>query len=133
MSDAPGEYERVAAEEVYYPELTSDARNWAVLCHLAGLFGAGVPLVGHVLGPLVVWLIQRNEHPFIDDQGKEAVNFQISMVIYGIIGALLVCVVVGIVILPVLYVLDVILVIVAAVNASRGEAYRYPMTIRLIS
>lgn len=130
MSEGPYHPENAEAEEDYYPELTSEAKNWAVLCHLAGL----LPLpVGHFIGPLVVWLLKRDEDPFVDDQGKEAVNFQISMAIYELAAALSICIVVGFFLLPALMLLDAILVIVAAVKASRGEAYRYPLTIRLIS
>jgi uncharacterized Tic20 family protein len=132
MSNAP-DNPYAAPQEYDDPELTSEAKNWSVLCHLAGLLGLPVPLIGHVVGPLIVWMMKRDDHPFIDDQGKEAVNFQISMVIYEFVAALLICAVVGIVLLPLLIVLDVIFVIVAAVKASNGEAYRYPLTIRLIS
>ena len=126
MSDPPYQPEPV---EEQYEELPGEAKNWAVLCHLAGL----LPLpVGHLIGPLIVWLLKRDEHPFVDDQGKEAVNFQISMAIYELIAGVLICFVVGIVLLPLLMLLDVIFVIIAAVNASSGIAYRYPLTIRLI-
>lgn len=114
------------------PEMTSDAKTWAMFCHLAGLLGFGVPIAGHVLGPLIVWLLKRDEHPFIDHQGKEAVNFQISIVIYGAIIAPTLCIVIGFFLLPALIVTDVVLVIVAAVTASKGEPFRYPLTIRLV-
>jgi hypothetical protein len=114
------------------PELTSEATNWAMLCHLSGLLGWTVPTVGHVLGPLVVWLIKRDAHPFIDDQGKEALNFQISMTIYMLVAAVTLCAVVGIVLVPVAIALDLIFPIIAAVKASSGETYRYPLTIRFV-
>ncbi|MGD9721742.1 MAG: DUF4870 domain-containing protein [Pirellulales bacterium] len=134
MNENPYESPEHSAEELdYYDALPSEAKNWAVLCHLAGLLGVPIPLAGHIVGPLAVWLLKRDDHPFVDDQGKEAVNFQISMAIYELIAALLICAVVGIVLLPALIVLDVVLVIVAAVKASNGEAYRYPMTFRLIN
>ncbi|MBN1322470.1 MAG: DUF4870 domain-containing protein [Methanotrichaceae archaeon] len=63
-------------------ETDSSARNWAALCHASALvFFLGVPL-GNVLGPLVVWLFRRNDHPYVDSQGKEALNFQISFTVY---------------------------------------------------
>jgi uncharacterized protein len=108
------------------PELTKEARNWAMFCHLAGLLGFPVPILGHILGPLIVWLLTRDEHPFIDDQGKEAVNFQISMAIWQL---LLLCTVIG---FFVLWIADIVLVIKAAIHAGDGEAFRYPMTIRFI-
>ncbi len=115
------------------PELTNDAKNWAMICHLAGFFGFGLPVAGHVVGPLIIWMLKRDEHPFIDHQGKEAVNFQISMVIYMAIASPTICLFfIGIPILAALWLLDIVLMIVAAVSASRGEPYRYPLTIRLV-
>jgi uncharacterized Tic20 family protein len=133
MSDAPQSASNPQPEGDYYPEITSEAKNWAVICHLTGLLGLPVPVVGHVVGPLVVWLMKRDDHPFIDDQGKEAVNFQITMVFYELIAALSICIVIGIVLLPLVFLLDIIFVIIAAIKASSGEPYRYPLTIRLIS
>jgi hypothetical protein len=127
MSEAPHE-----PPDGELPELTSDAKNWAMFCHLAGFLGFGMPIVGHVVGPLIIWLLKREEHPFIDHQGKEAINFQISMVIYGAIIAPTLCIVIGFFLLPLLFVTDVILIIIAAVSASKGEPYRYPLTIRLV-
>ncbi len=114
------------------PELTNDAKNWAMICHLAGFFGFGLPVAGHVVGPLIIWMLKRDEHPFIDHQGKEAVNFQISMVIYGAILTPTMCFLVGIPLLVALVITDIVLMIIAAVSASRGEPYRYPLTIRLV-
>jgi uncharacterized Tic20 family protein len=111
--------------------LTSEVRNWAMLCHLVALLA--MPLgFGHILGPLIVWLLKRETHPFIDDQGKESLNFQISMSIYTLVAALTLCIVIGIVLLPAMLVLNVIFVIIASIKASSGEAYRYPLTIRLV-
>jgi uncharacterized Tic20 family protein len=113
-------------------EANKDARTWATVCHLSALSTfVGVPL-GNVLGPLVVWLLKRNDYPFVDDQGKEALNFQISMTLYGIIAGILVILLVGIALLALVAVADFILVIVASMKANDGERYRYPFTIRLI-
>lgn len=110
-----------------------NAKTWAMAAHLSALSAVvGVPF-GHVLGPLVVWLIAKDRHPFIDDQGKEALNFQLSMTIYGLAAALLSLVVIGIPILIAIVIVDLVLTIVAAVHASNGETYRYPLTIRLVS
>ncbi|MBI2468032.1 MAG: DUF4870 domain-containing protein [Candidatus Rokubacteria bacterium] len=103
-----------------------------MLCHLTALAALlGIPF-GHLLGPLVVWLIKKNEYPFVDEQGKESLNFQISVTIYSLPLFILIFVLVGIPLLIALFVVDVILVIVAAVKASNGESYRYPLTIRFI-
>lgn len=113
------------------PGPDNDARTWAMLCHLSSLCGFLIPL-GSILGPLVVWLTQREKHPFVDDQGKEVLNFQISMTIYALISALLVLVCIGFIMLVVVGVMDLVLTIMAAMAANNGRPYRYPMTIRFI-
>jgi uncharacterized Tic20 family protein len=127
VSDTPYQ-----SPEPVLPELTDDARNWAMLCHLSALAGLVVPGVGMFVGPLVVWLLKRNEHPFIDDQGKEALNFQISMLIYIVISAAMICILIGIVLLPIVIVMNIVFVVIASIKASNGVVYRYPLTIRLI-
>jgi uncharacterized protein len=108
------------------------ARTWGMLCHLVALVGfLGIPF-GHLLGPLVVWLFKKNEYPFADEQGKESLNFQISMTIYAILPIILVLIFIGIPLLILLGIADAILVIIAAVKASNGESYRYPLTIRFL-
>lgn len=110
-------------------EVPKDARNWGMICHLAGFAGFVIPF-GHILGPLIVWAIKKDEHPFIDDQGKEAMNFQLSMTIYSIVAILLVFVVIGIFLLIALCVFVVIMIIIASIKANDGVYYRYPLTIR---
>lgn len=115
-------------------ELSTDgsARNWAMLCHLASLVGFVGPVFGHILGPLVVWLIKKDEHPFIDEHGKESLNFQISMMIYSVAAIPTLCIFIGFFLLPLLVVLDAVFAIIAAIKASSGEHYRYPLTIRFV-
>ena len=109
------------------------AHNWGMLCHLAALSGLiGIPF-GHLLGPFIVWLLKKNDYPFVDEQGKESLNFQISISIYGIVAALLILVKIGIILLAGLLFADLILVIIASVKTSSGENYRYPLTIRFIN
>jgi len=106
--------------------------TWGMACHLSALAAfIGIPF-GHILGPLVVWLIKRDQFPFVDAQGKEALNFQISMTIYAIVAFILCFVLIGIPLLIAIAILDLILVIVAAVKASTGQSYRYPLAIRFI-
>lgn len=113
-------------------ETNKDARLWAMICHLAGLAGLVVPVVGCIVGPLVVWQIKKEEFPFVDEQGKEAVNFQISMLIYGVVAALLIFACIGTVLLPAVALFDLIFLLIAAVKANDGHHYRYPLTIRFI-
>ena len=115
-----------------YETIPREVRNWAMGCHmiaLVGLLGNGL---GFVVGPLIVWLVKRDEHPFLDEQGKESVNFQITMM-----GAIIVCiplifVAIGIVLMPLIGIFDVVMTIIAGVKAANGEHWRYPLTIRFI-
>ena|SRR5215211_398498 len=109
-----------------------DVRTWNVLCHATALTGFFVPWAGHILGPLIVWLAKRNDSSEIDENGKESLNFQISMLIYNVIAGVLCLVLIGFVILAILHILNLVLVIVASIQTSEGKFYRYPMTIRLI-
>ena len=115
-------------------EISRDARMWAMWCHLSGLAGflPIVPGIGCVIAPLIVWQMKKEESPFIDENGKEALNFQISMLIYGVVAGLLILACVGMVLLPAVVVVDVVFLIIAALKANKGEHYRYPLTIRLI-
>jgi uncharacterized protein len=109
-----------------------DVRTWNVLCHATALAGFFVPWAGHILGPLIVWLAKRGDSSEIDEHGKESLNFQISMLIYNVIAGVLCLVLIGFIILPILHILNLVLVIVASIQASEGKFYRYPLTIRLI-
>ncbi len=110
---------------------SKDAQTWGMLSHLIALAGFVIPF-GNIIGPLVIWLIKKDEYPFVDDQGKESLNFQISMTIYFIISAILIVVVIGILLMIALVIVEVIFIILATVKANSGEKYRYPLTIRLI-
>ena len=107
-------------------------RTFGMLCHLLALCGyVGIPF-GNIIGPLVIWLIKKDEYPFVDDQGKESVNFQITMTLAAIVCVVLVFVVIGFFLLLALLVVDLVFIIIATIKANNGEAYRYPVTIRLI-
>jgi uncharacterized protein len=111
---------------------SSNVGTWTVLCHATALAGFFVPWAGHILGPLIVWLAKRGDSAEIDGHGKESLNFQISMLIYNLIAGVLCLVLIGFVILGILHILNLVLVIVASIQASEGKLYRYPITIRLI-
>ena len=103
-----------------------------MLCHASALLGLFFHFLGHLLGPLIVWLAKRDASPEIDAHGKESLNFQLSMLIYDAIAVILCFVLIGIPILILLWVLNTIFVIVASIQASDGKLYRYPLAIRLI-
>jgi uncharacterized Tic20 family protein len=107
------------------------ARNSAVVAHLSTFAGLVVPF-GSVIGPLVVWLTRRDRDPFIDQAGREALNFGITIAIYGSVLLVAALMLVGIPLLVVGVVAWVVLASLAAVKASQGQAYRYPLTMRLV-
>lgn len=104
-------------------------RTYAMCSHLLLLAGHIIP----VAPSLILWLVKRDQSSFVDDHGKEAVNFQISIVIYMIAGGVLIAACfVGFVVIAAAYVLAIVGMILASVAAHRGQYFRYPMTIRLI-
>jgi uncharacterized Tic20 family protein len=86
----------------------------------------------YFIGPLIIWLVKKDQSPFVNDQGKEALNWQITMTILAFIGALTACIGIGVVIIPAVSILNIVFCIMAAVEANKGVAYRYPYVLRLI-
>lgn len=114
------------------PQVSKDDQNWAMICHLSALAGFMIPF-GNILGPLIVWLIKRGEMPLVESNGKEAINFQITVSIAMLICIPLMFVLIGI---PMAFAVGLgalVLTIMAAVKVSNGEFdYKYPLTIRLL-
>lgn len=110
---------------------SAEARQWAMFAHLSALIGYLIPF-GSIIGPLVVWQIKKNEMPFVDDQGKEALNFQITVAILAIVAILLILILIGILLLWVLAIADLVFIIIAAIAANNGQTYRYPFAFRFI-
>lgn len=114
------------------PMSPESERQWGLFLHLSAFSGyLGVPF-GSILGPLIMWLIKKDQSPFIDEAGKEALNFHLSMLLYVIISIPLIFVLIGIVTLLVLPLLEIVLTIVAAVKTNEGLIYRFPLTIRFV-
>ncbi len=139
-------------------QLDKTTRTWGMACHLCALAGFIVPFAGSILAPLVVWLAQKAKHPFIDEKGKESVNYQISMLIYSVllmfIGLFLFYIIsifvsiyldffTMILSFPLLFILLLIataqilifwaiVIVVAAIKAYRGQSYRYPFNLRFL-
>ncbi len=114
------------------PSTSSPTRTWSVLCHASALLGLFFHFLGHLLGPLIVWLLKRGDSPEIDAHGKESLNFQLSMLIYDAIAAILCIILIGVPILIILWIMNTVLVIIASIRASEGKFYRYPFTIRFL-
>lgn len=110
---------------------TLNEKQWVIFCHAGGLAGLIIPF-GNIIVPAIIWSMKKEESAWIDDQGKESLNFQISMMIYIFIAGLLSIILIGLPILIILGVADLALIIVAIIKADKGESYRYPLTIRLI-
>ena len=106
-------------------EVNKDARTFAMLAHLLAIFTSFV-------GPLVIWLVKKDEHPFVDEQGKEALNFQITIAIAYVAASLLSFLCIGFLLFPAVGVVDLIFCIMACVAANKGEHYRYPVSLRLV-
>ncbi|MFK3649103.1 DUF4870 domain-containing protein [Lysobacter enzymogenes] len=112
-------------------DISQDEKTWGMLAHLSTLVGLIVPF-GTILGPLVVWLIKKDTMPFVADQGKEALNFNITVIIAMIIGGILTLVLIGVLVMIVVGIAWLVLTIMAALAANKGETYRYPFTLRLV-
>ena len=110
---------------------SKDERTWAMLCHFSAFAGLIFPF-GNFLAPLIIWLIKKEELPFVDDQGKEVLNFQLSMIIYFLISGILCIILIGIPIVIGLVIFCFIITIIAAISANDGKSYRYPINLRLI-
>lgn len=110
---------------------TQDERTWGMLAHLAAFAGFIVPF-GSIIGPLLVWLLKREQWPFVADQGKEALNFNITVLIGAVICGALVFVFIGILLGVALFIAWLTLTIIAGIKASEGIRYRYPFALRLV-
>jgi uncharacterized protein len=140
MSDSnPYHPSKLEPVEPSFEGITEEQKTWGMLAHLLSLSGFLVPL-GSVIAPLVVWLIKKDTMPFVEDQGKESLNFQISMLIVslivGVVAVITSCIAIGIVIGLLgglgLMIVELIFVIQAGMAANKGIAYRYPYTWRFI-
>jgi uncharacterized Tic20 family protein len=104
---------------------SKESTNLALLCHLLGLLTS-------FIGPLILWLVKKDEDPFIEHHGREALNFQITLLIASIVGGILTMICIGFILLFAVWAVDIIFSIIACVAASKGQMYKYPVTLRLI-
>ena len=108
-----------------------DSQQWGMIAHLSALIGFVIPF-GNLIGPLVVWQMKK-DMPFVVDQGKEALNFQITVIIAVFVCLMLSLVVIGMLLLPLVGIGALVLTVMAGIKANNGEAYRYPFTLRLVN
>lgn len=111
--------------------VSEEERQWGMFAHLSGLAGFIVPF-GNFIGPLIIWQIKKDDMPFVDDQGKEALNFQITVTLAVISCIILMFIVIGVLLLPLVGIAALVLTVIAAIKAHGGEAYRYPWCLRLL-
>ena len=121
---------------------SAEEKQWALFAHLSALLGAIVTGIwlgwGCFLGPLIIWLLKKDTMPFVNDQAKEALNFNITLAIIGLILLVLVVMTFGVGLLiawPIGVIVGIgwlVFTIIAAIKASEGVAYRYPISLRLI-
>ena len=107
-------------------------RTWGMLAHLAALAGLVLPLVGNVLGPLLVWAAKKDESAWVGEQAREALNFNITVALAGLACGLLALIFIGLLLGTALFIAWLVMTLIAAIRASEGVQYRYPIALRLI-
>ena len=113
-----------------FPALSSNDRLWSVLCHLSYFFGFALI---SFLFPMTVYLVMRTDSPYVTHHAREALNFHLSLLLYIVCCVPLCFIVVGIPLLAAVAITGIVCSIVAAVKASKGTYYQYPITIRFVS
>jgi uncharacterized Tic20 family protein len=112
-------------------EPSAEERQWAMFAHLAALSGFVIPF-GTIIGPLVVWQMKKEQMPFVAEQGREALNFQITVGIAFLVSALLSVIIIGFLLMPIIGIGALILTIIAGLQANQGNHYEYPVNWRLV-
>jgi uncharacterized Tic20 family protein len=112
---------------------TENERTWGMLAHLSALVGLVIPLIGNVLGPLVVSIARSDQSTFVAAHAKEALNFNISVTLAAVVCTVLMLVFVGFLLGSALFIAWLVMTLIAAIRASEGVAYRYPFSLRLVS
>jgi uncharacterized protein len=111
--------------------LSETERNWAMLCHLSAFAGFLFPF-GSIIGPLICWLSRKDESEWVNINGRNSLNFELSMLLYVVLVIPLCLILIGIPLIILLFTLKVVCLIIASVKASKGELFRYPLLIPFI-
>ncbi len=111
---------------------TENERTWGMLAHLSALTGVVVWLLGCIIGPLIVWIVRRDQSAFVAEHAREALNFNITVVLAALACMVLMMVFVGFILGTALFVVWLVFTLIAAIKASEGEHYRYPFSLRLV-
>lgn len=115
-----------AADSITHLTPSNDEKNIATITHLGGILFSFIPA-------LVVWVIKKDDSSYITAQAKEALNFQITVLIAQFIAGILAFILIGFVLMGIIWLANIVLCIIAAISSSKGDAYRYPFTLRLIN
>ena len=110
---------------------SKDERMWAMLCHLSALAGFIIPM-GSIIGPLIVWLIKKDEMPLVAEHGRKSLNFQLTMFIAYIVCLILMFAVIGVILLPIVAIFSFIMVVIGAIKTNDGKEFNYPFSLQLI-
>jgi len=111
--------------------LTESERNWSMLCHISAFAGFFFPF-GGIIGPLIFWLSRKDESSWVDLNGKAAMNFNLSMLLYMVLVSPLCLILIGIPLIFALLMIKVICIIIGSVKSAKGEIFRYPLSIPFI-
>jgi uncharacterized protein len=105
---------------------SNDDKNIATVTHLGGTVFSFIPA-------LIVWILKKDDSAYLSDQAKEALNFQITILIATFIASILIWLLIGFALLPIIFLVNIVFCIIAAIATSKGETYRYPFCLRLIN
>jgi uncharacterized protein len=121
-----------AADPAPPADIERQTRQWGMLLHLSLLAGFLLPIAGLIV-PVVIWVLKKDELPGVDVHGKNALNWIISVIIYGVASGILIIVVIGVPLLLILVVLSIVFPIIAALKANNGEYWKYPLSISFLT
>jgi uncharacterized Tic20 family protein len=112
--------------------LTREERDWGMFCHLAAFAAFVIPFIGNVIGPLVIWLMRKEQYPFVDYNGKEVLNFHLTVLVALLASSVLMLALIGFLLFPAVIIVAIVLTIIGLIKAAHGEYYRYPLSIKFI-